>query len=107
MRLFRSGRKIGDRRPLLPLGDSLGVDAVTLGKRSQAFVSLDAPPARSGQNLGIFGYAMVDIAQAMGRTQQSLGPARASIIAKGMIYSTDHGYVDFSVPLFAEFLRRQ
>ncbi len=47
------------------------------------------------------------ITQVLKRTQKSLGPARASIIAKGMIYSTDHGYLDFTVPLFAEFMRRQ
>ncbi|MBM3606552.1 MAG: ATP-binding protein [Alphaproteobacteria bacterium] len=58
-------------------------------------------------SLGDGPYAMADIAKAMDRRQQSLGPARASIIAKGMIYSTDHGYLDFSVPLFAEFMRRQ
>jgi hypothetical protein len=52
-------------------------------------------------------YAMADIAKAMDRTQQSLGPVRAGIIAKGMIYSTDHGYLDFTVPLFAAFMRRQ
>jgi hypothetical protein len=32
---------------------------------------------------------------------------RASIIAKAMIYSTDHGYLDFTVPLFADFIRRR
>jgi AAA ATPase domain len=58
-------------------------------------------------NLGDGPYAMSDIAAAMNRTQSSLGPARASIIAKGMIYKTDHGYLDFTVPLFAEFMRRQ
>lgn len=57
--------------------------------------------------LGNGPYAMADIAQIMNRTQKSLGPARSSIISKGMIYSTDHGYLDFSVPLFAEFMRRQ
>ncbi|MFA5969991.1 MAG: ATP-binding protein [Sphingomonas sp.] len=57
--------------------------------------------------LGDGPYAMADIAKAMERTQGSLGPTRASIISKGMIYSTDHGYLDFSVPLFAEFMRRQ
>lgn len=57
--------------------------------------------------LGEGPYAMADIAHAMKRTQKSLGPARASIITKGMIYSTDHGYLDFSVPLFAEFMQRQ
>ena len=52
-------------------------------------------------------YAMADIAHAMRRTQSSLGPARASIISKGMIYSTDHGFLNFTVPLFAEFMQRQ
>jgi AAA ATPase domain len=57
--------------------------------------------------LGDGPYAMADIANAMNRSQQSLGPARSTIISKGMIYSTDHGYLDFSVPLFAEYMRRQ
>lgn len=52
-------------------------------------------------------YPMAEIANAMKRTQKSLGPMRASIISKGMIYSTDHGYLDFSVPLFAEFMQRR
>lgn len=58
-------------------------------------------------SLGEGPYAMADIAKAMGRTLSSLGPARANIIAKGMVYSTEHGYLDFSVPLFAEFMLRQ
>ncbi len=62
---------------------------------------------KSMAELGDGPYAMADIAHAMDRSQKSLGPARSSIIAKGMIYSTDHGYLDFSVPLFAEFMRRQ
>ena len=57
--------------------------------------------------LGDGPYAMADVARNMKRTQKSLGPTRASIISKGMIYSTDHGYLDFTVPLFAEFMRRQ
>ncbi|MDN3566029.1 ATP-binding protein [Paeniroseomonas aquatica] len=57
--------------------------------------------------LGDGPYAMADIAKKMNRTQKSLGPSRANIISKGMIYSTDHGYLDFTVPLFAEFMQRQ
>lgn len=62
---------------------------------------------RAMANLGEGPYAMADIAKSMGRTLSSLGPARANIIAKGMIYSTDHGFLDFSVPLFAEFMLRK
>ncbi|MGO3986742.1 hypothetical protein ABI582_20460 [Pseudomonas sp. SAS7] len=57
--------------------------------------------------LGHGPYAVGDIAKAMGRTQSSPGPTRAKVIAKGMAYSTDHGVLDFTVPLFAEFMRRQ
>lgn len=57
--------------------------------------------------LGDGPYSMADIAAKMGRGISSLGPARANIIKKGMIYSTDYGYLDFSVPLFSDFLRRQ
>lgn len=62
---------------------------------------------RTMANLGDGPYAMADIAKVMDRAQSSLGPTRANIIAKGMIYSSDHGYLDFTVPLFAEFMRRQ
>lgn len=57
--------------------------------------------------LGDGPYAMADIARDLKRSAQSLGPTRASIISKGMVYSTDHGYIDFTVPLFADFMRRQ
>jgi hypothetical protein len=49
---------------------------------------------------------LASIARVLGRTTQSLGPARASIIHKGMIYSAEHGYLAFTVPLFADFMRR-
>jgi len=62
---------------------------------------------RAMSALGDGPYAVGDIAKAMGRTQSSLGPTRAKVIAKGMAYSTDHGVLDFTVPLFAEFMRRQ
>lgn len=58
-------------------------------------------------DLGDGPYAMGDIARAMQRSLSSLGPARANNIRKGMIYSTDHGFLDFTVPLFADFMRRQ
>ncbi|MBK5010588.1 AAA family ATPase [Pseudomonas sp. S60] len=62
---------------------------------------------RAMSELGDGPYAVGDIARRMGRTQSSLGPIRAKVIAKGMAYSTDHGVLDFTVPLFAQFMRRQ
>ena len=57
--------------------------------------------------LGNGPYALSDVATSMGKTISALGPARANIIKKGMIYSTGYGYIDFTVPLFGEFMRRQ
>ena len=40
LRFFRTGRKISNRGPRLPLGDGLLVDAVALGKRPQALLTM-------------------------------------------------------------------
>ena len=56
--------------------------------------------------LGDGPYPIGDIARELGRRTQALGPTRASIIHKGMIYSAEHGYLAFTVPLFADFMRR-
>lgn len=47
-----------------------------------------------------------DIAEILGVKVMSLGPARAKLIKKGMIYSPAHGDMAFTVPLFDEFMRR-
>ena len=39
-RIFRTGRQVCDRVPLLPLGNSLGVDAVALGNTPQALLTM-------------------------------------------------------------------
>ena len=61
----------------------------------RAMASLGAGPQRSG-----------DIADILDVRVQSLGPVRASLIAKGMIYSPAHGDAAFTAPMFDEFLRR-
>ncbi|MFT0547148.1 hypothetical protein ACMHYO_12525 [Allopusillimonas ginsengisoli] len=47
-----------------------------------------------------------NIADALDETPQSLGPRRAQIISKGMIYSPSHGDVAFTVPMFNDYLLR-
>ena len=56
--------------------------------------------------LGIGPYRSSDVADALGEKPQSLGPRRAQIISKGMIYSPSHGDIDFTVPMFNEYLLR-
>jgi len=47
-----------------------------------------------------------DIADVLGVKLNSLGPMRATLINKGMIYSPAYGDVEFTVPLFDEFMLR-
>ena len=47
-----------------------------------------------------------DIAKKMGMEINQIGPVRAKLIKKGMIYSPAYGEIDFSVPLFGEFMKR-
>lgn len=56
--------------------------------------------------LGQGPYRSADVAERLGDSVQSLGPRRAQIISKGMIYSPAHGDIDFTVPMFDDFLRR-
>ncbi len=61
----------------------------------RAMAELGPGPHRSG-----------DVAAAAGRSVRSLGPVRASLIAKGMVYSPSYGDTAFTVPLFDRFMRR-
>jgi hypothetical protein len=47
-----------------------------------------------------------DIADALGLQLNSIGPVRAKLIQKGMIYSPAHGDLAFTVPLFDGFMLR-
>lgn len=56
--------------------------------------------------LGSGPYRSSDVAEVLGEKLTSLGPRRATIIAKGMIYSPSHGDIAFTVPMFDEYLKR-
>ncbi len=56
--------------------------------------------------LGKGPYRSSEVAEKLGEPIHSLGPRRASIIGKGMIYSRAYGDIDFTVPMFDDFLRR-
>lgn len=64
-------------------------------KYLRAMAELGPGPHRSG-----------DIATCLKRDVTSLGPTRNQLIAKGMIWSPNHGDTAFTVPLFDQFMRR-
>lgn len=57
-------------------------------------------------SLGDGPYRSSDIAEVLNERIQALAPRRAKIIRKGMIYSPAHGDIDFTVPMFADYLNR-
>jgi len=71
-------------------------DRLSPGEKSflRAMAEL-GPASRSG-----------DIAACLGVKVNSIGPVRAKLIKKGMIYSPAYGDLAFTVPLFDEFMKR-
>jgi Cdc6-like AAA superfamily ATPase len=64
-------------------------------KYLRAMAELGAGPHRSG-----------DIASCYGAAVSSLAPTRSSLIAKGMVWSPNHGDTAFTVPMFDGFMKR-
>lgn len=46
------------------------------------------------------------VAHILKKKVNSVSPIRAQLISKGVIYSSGHGEIDFTVPLFDEYLKR-
>jgi hypothetical protein len=61
---------------------------------------------RAMSELGRGPYRTADVAEKLGVQISRIGPRRASLIKKGMIYSPSFGDLAFTVPLFDEFMRR-
>ena len=47
-----------------------------------------------------------DVARRLGTKLQSLGPARANLMAKGLVYSPEHGQIAYTVPGMASYIHR-
>lgn len=61
---------------------------------------------RAMAELGAGPYRTAEIAETLGVKMNTVGPVRANLIKKGMIYSPSHGDMAFTVPLFNEFMKR-
>lgn len=56
---------------------------------------------------GDVGVGSSDVAYRLNKSVQSLGPTRANLIHKGLVYAPDHGVVRFTVPGMSAFIERQ
>jgi hypothetical protein len=65
-------------------------------KYMRAMAELGEGPYRSGS-----------VARKLGQASTAVSQSRQRLLNKGLIYATeDYGYIDFSVPRFAEYMRR-
>jgi hypothetical protein len=69
-------------------------------KAEQRYLRAMAADGDAGSSSG-------DVAARLGRSVTSFGPARASLIAKGLIFAPERGVVAFTVPGMANFIQRQ
>jgi GTPase SAR1 family protein len=72
-------------------------DRLTRGERRYLRAMAEVPPAER---------ATGRVAEILGFKVTSMGPTRANLISKGMVYSPEHGRLDFTVPLFDDFMKR-
>lgn len=61
----------------------------------RAMAELGPEPSKAG-----------DVADLLGRTSAQLGPTRANLIEKGLLYTPAHGLAAFTVPQFDRYMKR-
>lgn len=99
---------------IITVEDAKQAEAITLKRLDEGFfkVRFDRLTPKEREyviamaRLGNGPYRSSDVADALNESAQSLGPRRAQIISKGMIYSPSHGDVAFTVPMFNDYLMR-
>jgi hypothetical protein len=86
--------------------DRIGRGAID--RLKSAFASFSATVTSEGSvKFGLGPQSSAGIAEALGYSSVRGGSAlRASLIEKGVVYSTGRGELDFTVPKFAAFLRK-
>ena len=74
--------------------------------RTQRTTELELQYLRVMAELGHGPHRTGDVAEAMDRRSEQLGPTRARLIDKGLLYTPGHGMTAFTVPQFHRYMRR-
>lgn len=74
--------------------------------RAERTTELELRYLRAMADLGSEPRQAKEVAAALGRTSEQLGPTRSRLIEKGLLYTPGHGLAAFTVPQFDRFLRR-
>lgn len=95
-----------DMRTALPLVERKLDDSFFL-VRVERCTELELAYLRAMAELGPGSQKSGEVATTLGYTKsEELGPTRANLISKGLIYTPSHGLAEFTVPQFDKFLRR-
>jgi hypothetical protein len=82
------------------------LDASFFRVRFDRLTPLEKRYLRAMAQLGSGSHRSGEIAEVLDRGVTALGPTRSQLIAKGMVWSPNHGDTAFTVPLFDQFMRR-
>lgn len=74
--------------------------------RTDRSTALELRYLRAMASLGSDPQAAKDVAAVLGRTSEQLGPTRARLIDKGLLYTPMHGHAEFTVPQFDRYMLR-
>jgi len=74
--------------------------------RAQRTTDLELHYLRAMAELGPGEHTAGEVAAVLGRRTEQLGPTRARLIDKGLVYTTGRGRGEFTVPQFDRYLRR-
>jgi AAA ATPase domain len=111
------GRSIWDLAPATPFTGEDARLAITLGReqldagffpsRWERATKTERHYLRAMAEDGDEGSSTGAVAERLGLSQSTLGPVRAGLIAKGLVYSPGHGEITFTVPGMAAFIQRR
>ncbi|MEA2396267.1 MAG: hypothetical protein QOJ82_4158 [Solirubrobacteraceae bacterium] len=82
------------------------LDASFFRVRADRTTDLELRYLRAMAELGPQPHQARDVAAVMGRTSQQLGPTRARLIEKGLLYTPAFGLAAFTVPQFDRYMTR-
>jgi AAA+ ATPase superfamily predicted ATPase len=98
----------------ISLTNAIGANEKFISQLDDGFFKVRLDRTTSGEkqmmkamaSIGKGPYKMSQVADKRGLKINSLSPHRSSLIKKGLIYSPDHNQIEFTVPLFDDFIRR-
>jgi hypothetical protein len=74
--------------------------------RAERTTELELQYLRAMAELGVGPHRTGDVAAVMGRASEQLGPTRARLIEKGLLYTPGYGLTAFTVPQFDRYMTR-